>query len=49
LARVGWPAHQASAQSLDDAFKQDLTFLTEDWQSLVSHPLVDVVVDAIEK
>ena len=45
LARVGWPAHQASAQSLDDAFKQGLTFLTEDWQSLVSHPLVDVVVE----
>jgi len=45
LARVGWPAHQASAQSLDDAFKQGLTYLTQDWQALVSHPLVDVVVE----
>ncbi|MSQ65296.1 MAG: flagellar biosynthesis protein FlgA [Limnohabitans sp.] len=45
LARVGWPAHQASAKSLDDAFKQGLTFLTQDWQALVSHPLVDVVVE----
>ena len=45
LARVGWPAHQASAQSLDDAVKQGLTYLTEDWQSLVAHPLVDVVVE----
>ena len=45
LARVGWPAHQASANSLDDAFKQGLTFLTQDWQALVSHPLVDVVVE----
>jgi len=45
LARVGWPAHQASAKTLDDAFKQGLTFLTQDWQALVSHPLVDVVVE----
>ena len=34
LARVGWPAYQASAQSLDDAFKQGLTYLTQDWQSM---------------
>ncbi|NBX62747.1 MAG: flagellar biosynthesis protein FlgA [Betaproteobacteria bacterium] len=45
LNRVGWPAHQSSASSLDDAFKQGLTFLTQDWQMLVAHPLVDVVVE----
>jgi len=45
LARVGWPAHQATASSLDDAFKNGLTHLTQDWQLLVSHPLVDVVVE----
>ena len=45
LARVGWPAHQSTASSLDDAVKQGLTYLTQDWQALVSHPLVDVVVE----
>ena len=45
LARVGWSAHQSSAKSLDDALKQGLTWLTQDWQALVSHPLVDVVVE----
>ena len=45
LARVGWPAHQATASSLDDAFKNGLTHLTQDWQLLVSHPQVDVVVE----
>lgn len=45
LARVGWPEHQASAKNLDEAFKQGLTFLTQDWQMLVSHPMVDVVVE----
>ena len=38
LARVGWPAHQSTASSLDDAVKQGLTYLTQDWQALVSHP-----------
>ena len=45
LARVGWPAHQSTAASIDDAVKQGLTYLTQDWQALVSHPLVDVVVE----
>jgi predicted homoserine dehydrogenase-like protein len=45
LARVGWPEHQASALSLDDAFKRGLTYLTQDWQMLVAHPMVDVVVE----
>ena len=45
LARVGWPAHQSTASSLDDALKNGLTYLTQDWQALVSHPLVDVVVE----
>ncbi len=45
LNRVGWPAHQYSASDLDHAFKQGLTFLTQDWQMLVAHPLVDVVVE----
>ncbi len=45
LARVGWPAHQSTASSLDDAVKQGLTYLTQDWQALVSHPLIDVVVE----
>ena len=38
LNRVGWPAHQYSASDLDHAFKQGLTFLTQDWQMLVAHP-----------
>jgi len=45
LARVGWPAHQSTASSIDDALKNGLTYLTQDWQALVSHPLVDVVVE----
>ena len=45
LARVGWPEHQASALSLDDAFKRGLTYLTQDWLMLVAHPMVDVVVE----
>ena len=45
LARVGWNAAQASAKSCDDAIKTGATWITEDWQALVSHPAIDIVVE----
>ena len=45
LARVGWPAERLQARSLDEAAQQGSTHIGEDWQALVSHPAVDVVVE----
>jgi predicted homoserine dehydrogenase-like protein len=45
LARVGWPEQATRAASLDDALKSGATFLTDDWQALVSHPAIDIVVE----
>ena len=45
LARVGWQAERLSATSLDDAVKHGSTHVSDDWQSLVRHPAVDVVVE----
>ena len=45
LARVGWEAERLSATSLDDAVKHGTTHVGDDWQSLVRHPAVDVVVE----
>ncbi|WP_291934853.1 Gfo/Idh/MocA family oxidoreductase [Limnohabitans sp.] len=45
LARVGWEAERLTAKSLDDAVKHGTTHLGDDWQSLVRHPAVDVVVE----
>ena len=45
LKRVGWAEAQYSASSLDDALKQGTTHLSEDWQALVRHPAIDVIVE----
>jgi predicted homoserine dehydrogenase-like protein len=45
LARVGWEAQRLDAKSLDDAVKNGTTFISDDWQALVRHPSVDVVVE----
>ena len=45
LARVGWQAERLNATSLDDAVRQGTTHVGDDWQSLVRHPAVDVIVE----
>ena len=46
LARVGWKAEQYGADSLDHALKSGQTHLSEDWQKLVAHPAIDIVIEA---
>jgi predicted homoserine dehydrogenase-like protein len=45
LARVGWDAQRTQAASLDDAVRQGTTHVGDDWQALVRHPAIDVVVE----
>jgi predicted homoserine dehydrogenase-like protein len=45
LERVGWKGEQSNAKSLDDAIKTGQTHISEDWQALVSHPAIDVIVE----
>ena len=45
LARVGWEPERLQAKSLDDAVKLGTTHVSEDWQALVRHPAIDVVVE----
>ncbi len=45
LERVGWKDEQSNAKSLDDAIKTGQTNISEDWQALVSHPAIDVIVE----
>jgi len=45
LARVGWQAGQTTATSLEDALKTGNTFVGDDWQALVKHPAIDVIVE----
>ena len=46
LERVGWKAEQYGAPSLDHALKSGQTHLSEDWQKLVAHPAIDIVIEA---
>jgi predicted homoserine dehydrogenase-like protein len=45
LARVGWDAQRTEAKSLDDALRTGGTHIGEDWQALVSHPGIDIIVE----
>ncbi len=46
LERVGWDPARYSAPSLDAALERRYTHVGEDWQALVAHPGVDIVVEA---
>ncbi len=43
---VGWSDEAHSARSLDDAAISGKTHVGDDWQALVAHPAVDIVIEA---
>ena len=45
LARVGWNPDKLKASNLDQAVKEGSTCISDDWQSLVRHPAIDIVVE----
>jgi threonine dehydrogenase-like Zn-dependent dehydrogenase len=45
LARVGWEPQRVQAASLDAALRDGNTHVGDDWQALVRHPAIDVVVE----
>ena len=45
LARVGWRDEQSNASSLDEAIKTGQTHISDNWEALVSHPAIDVIVE----
>ncbi len=46
LARVGWEPQRVKAASLDAALRDGSTHVGDDWRSLVSHPAIDIIVEA---
>jgi predicted homoserine dehydrogenase-like protein len=46
LTGVGWPAEQIEGRSFDDAVKSGKTFVTDDALAVVTHPEIDVVIEA---
>ena len=45
LERVGWKAEQTMATSLDDAIAKGNTFVSDNWEALVAHPQIEIIVE----
>src|SRR3982750_4535293 len=45
LERVGWKSEQPTAASLDDAVAKGNTHLSDNWEALVAHPQVEIIVE----
>ncbi len=45
LERVGWEPQRVQAASLDAALRDGNTHVGDDWQALVRHPAIDVIVE----
>jgi predicted homoserine dehydrogenase-like protein len=45
LARVGWGAEQSAATSFEDAIVKGNTFVTDNWEALVRHPQIEIIVE----
>jgi predicted homoserine dehydrogenase-like protein len=46
LERVGWEPGRYDAASLDAAIASGITNVGDDWEALVSHPRIDIIVEA---
>src|SRR5918999_263177 len=46
LDRVGWKAEQYAASSFEQALKTGQTCLSDDWQKLIAHPAIDIIIEA---
>ena len=46
LSRTGWPADAYGAPSLDKALKEKRTHVSDDWEKLVAHPGIDIIIES---
>ena len=45
LTFVGWDEARYGAASLDDAARSGTTHVGDDWQALVAHPAIDIIIE----
>jgi predicted homoserine dehydrogenase-like protein len=45
LERVGWKAEEFAAASIDAALASGSTHLGDDWEKLVAHPAIDIIIE----
>ena len=45
LERVGWKSEQSAATSFEDAIAKGNTFVTDNWEALIKHPQIEIIVE----
>ncbi len=45
LQRIGWPDERSDAASLDAALKAGTTYVSDDWDAMVTHPEIEIIVE----
>jgi predicted homoserine dehydrogenase-like protein len=45
LDRVGWKPQQTAATSLEDALAKGNTHLSDNWEALVKHPQIEIIIE----
>jgi predicted homoserine dehydrogenase-like protein len=45
LARIEWPAERYAAASIEDALAQGSTFVGQDWEAMIAHPGIDIIIE----
>jgi predicted homoserine dehydrogenase-like protein len=46
LERVGWAREAYGAASLDQALREKRTHVSDDWEALVAHPAIDIIIES---
>ena len=46
LRRTGWVPEAYGATSLDAALREKRTHLSDDWEALVKHPAIDIIIES---
>jgi predicted homoserine dehydrogenase-like protein len=46
LERVGWPMDSWGASSLDAAIRENRTHLSDNWEALIAHPAIDIIIES---
>jgi predicted homoserine dehydrogenase-like protein len=45
LGRVGWKPERTAATSLDDALAKGNTHVSDNWEALVKHPQIEIIIE----
>ena len=45
LLKIGWPKNRHQTISIEKAIKDGSTFISEDWEKIISHPSIEIIVE----